>query len=249
MSFFCKDTMTSQERMSAILNRKPVDRVPFYSFAFGFCTINAGHTIADAYTDMPLFSEDNAGAIEQYVWDDYTNAGYAAFGPWEFGGEIKWPSGDFSQSPMPGKLPVITEEDAFDLKMPDVPNAGYQPLFVDFAEREQKAGRWYSYAVGHPFTAAANLCGPGQFAKWVIKKPEVAEHMLQIMTDYLVEVCRDIKGKLGTERFIPWFGDPTAANQVISPAQFAKYAFALYQASPRGSTGHGLQAYPVPYLR
>jgi len=224
MAFLCRDKMTSQERMTALLNRQPVDRVPFYSLAFGFCTLNAGHTIADAYTNMPLFSEAYAGAIEQYGWDEYTNAGYAAFGPWEFGGGVKWPSGEFAQSPMPEKMPVVTKEDAYNLKMPDVPKAGYLPLFVDFAQREQKAGRWYSYAIGHPFTAAGNLCGPDQFAKWVIKKPDVAQHMLQMMTDYLVEMCRYLKDKLGTERFIPWFGDPTAANQVISPGQFEKYA-------------------------
>ena len=229
MAQFKQDKMSSQERMTAVLSRQPVDRVPFYSLAFGFCTLNCGYTIADAYNDIPKASDAQNWAVEQYNWDEYTNSGYAAFGPWEFGGDVKWPSGEFAQSPMPAAFPVETEEDAMGLKMPDVETAGYLPLFVDFAERQQKVKHWYSYCIGHPFTAAANLCGPDKFSKWVLKKPDVANHMLRLMTDYLIEMYNYLKGKFGTDRLIPWFGDPTAANQVISPGQFEKFALPFNQ--------------------
>jgi len=220
-----KDKMTSEERIRAILNKQPVDRIPFYSlFSVGFCALNAGYTIADAYNNMPKAFDAQARIFEQYNWDKLTSAGYAAFGPWEFGGEIKWPSGEFAQCPMPERIPVTTEEDVSNLKMPDVKTAGFLPLFIEFAELEEKAGRWYSYAIGHPFTAAGNLCGAEQFCRWMMKKPELVRHLLRMMTDHLVEMTQYLRDRFGTERFIPWFGDPTAANQMISPKNFEQFA-------------------------
>lgn len=216
--------MTSQERIKALLNRQPVDRVPFYSLSLGFSTLNAGYTIADAYNDMPKASAAQDWAMEQYNWDEWNTAGYASFGPWEFGGEIKWPYGEFAQCPMPERFPVTTEKDVFNLKMPDIKTAGYLPLFIDFAERQQKAGHWYFYAIGHPFSAAGNLCGAEQFCKWIRKKPELNHLLLRMMTDYMVEMTKYLRDRFGTERFIPWFGDPTAANQLISAKQFEEFA-------------------------
>ena len=44
-----KDRMTKDERWLALLNRKPLDRIPVFGFAAAFSTVHCNLTVADAY--------------------------------------------------------------------------------------------------------------------------------------------------------------------------------------------------------
>jgi uroporphyrinogen decarboxylase len=46
-----RETMSSAERMGAILGRERPDRVPFMPFIFGFCARNVGYSLRDFYGD------------------------------------------------------------------------------------------------------------------------------------------------------------------------------------------------------
>ena len=46
-----KDKMTKDERWVALLNRKPMDRVPVMGMALGFMVVNAGLSIVDFYNN------------------------------------------------------------------------------------------------------------------------------------------------------------------------------------------------------
>ena len=111
------DKMTSNERIEALLKRQPVDRVPVTSFGGrGFCCRNVGYTIGDGYSDLRKAFSADTWTAEQYSWDLIPHPGYSVYGAWEFGGDIKWPSGDYMQGPAVMRYPVATEEEAQECK-------------------------------------------------------------------------------------------------------------------------------------
>jgi uroporphyrinogen-III decarboxylase len=113
--------MTVRVRIEAILRREKPDRVPIWPFSSaGFATVYAEASIAEAYNDPEVALATQRQAAKDFGWVFTPALGYAAFGGWEFGGEIEWPSGEFSQAATVRKYPVETPEDAMSLKLPDV---------------------------------------------------------------------------------------------------------------------------------
>jgi len=74
------------------------------------------------------------------------------------------------------------------------------------------------------FTGTANIPGPSNFVKWMIKAPDAVRHLLRLGTDYYVELGRIWKEKFGTQYNLPLFGEPSCSNQLISPKQFEEFA-------------------------
>ena len=84
--------MTDLERIEALLQRQKPDRVPVWPFASdAFAVVNARYTIADAYNNPSKALEAQRLCCEHYGWFFAPFFGYAAYGGWEFGGDIKWP--------------------------------------------------------------------------------------------------------------------------------------------------------------
>ena len=52
MPLFQKDKMSAEERAQALMEGKPMDRIPFSILAFAFHGVNVGYTINEWYSDM-----------------------------------------------------------------------------------------------------------------------------------------------------------------------------------------------------
>jgi uroporphyrinogen decarboxylase len=168
--------------------------------------------------------------IEKFGFQDIPYIGYGAIGCWEFGGEMKWPSGEFAQAPSVVKYPVQTEEDVWRLKVPTVETAGVVPIMTEINKLVAESGSSYIMGtVQGPFTAAANICGVDRFAKWLLKKPDAVHHLLQLATDFLADWAKYWANAFGPERIITIKSEPTASNQLISPKQFEKFALPYIQ--------------------
>ena len=71
-------------------------------------------------------------------------------------------------------------------------------------------------------TTAANVCGVATLCRWMLKRPELAHRVLR---------CRRSLGRRGEavgENFdaghlLPFIGEPTSANQILSPRQFEEF--------------------------
>ena len=223
-----KAIMTDRERIEALLRREKPDRVPNWTSGMGFPTLYNGGSIADAYNNP-----EKCLAAQRRVCKDF---GWVFF-PFmitsiipAFGGEIKWPSGDFSQAPITIKHPVATPEDALSLKMPpDVKMAGNTPIRMEFCKlssQERLDNEPFNVMVflGGPFTHAVSLTGMDNFGRWLLKKPEAVHHLIRLMIDYYLELAQYWKDTFGTEGALPFFGEPSTANQLISPKQFEQFA-------------------------
>ncbi len=225
-----KASMTNRERMEALLRREKPDRVPIWPFApMGFATVYTGTTIADAYNNPKISLAAQRKTAQDFDWVFFPMFGYASYGGWEFGGEIKWPSGQFAQAPTVLKLPIETMEDVFNLRLPDVKTAGILPLtkeFCDLSSEEKLDNEPFNvmFLGGNcTFTFAGNVVGPDNLCKWLRKKPEAARHVLQLMNDHIMELAEYWKQLYGVEGVLPLGGEPTAANQLISPKNFEEF--------------------------
>ena len=225
-----KPVMTDSERIWALLNRQVPDRVPLWPFAAaGFSCVNARCTIADAYNNPKAALEAQRKTAEEFGWVYVPFMGYAAYGGYEFGGEIKWPSGEFSQAPTVLKPPVETEEDVWKLETPEISKAGiipYQKEFYDLSAKENLSNKPFNVvvmAVGS-FTMAANIAEPAKLTKWMLKKPDAARRLLELATKHAIEYAEYFKGIYGLEKTLAFTGEATTSNQVISPRQFESFA-------------------------
>ncbi len=222
-------TMTNRERIEALLNRRKPDRIPIYPISMGFNMVYTNTTIDKAYNQPALSLAAARKTCQDFGWVSMPFIGYASFGGWEFGGEIKWPSGEFAQAPTVVRHAVEMPEEAMKLKMPDVENSGIIPLTMEFSKLalQDKPDNEPFNVVFHlesTFNVASNIVGLERFAKWLIKRPEAAHHLLRLTTDYLVELAQYRKDTFGTEGMLPWSAEPSASNQTISPKQFEQFA-------------------------
>jgi uroporphyrinogen decarboxylase len=140
----------------------------------------------------------------------------------ELGGAIQWPQGDFSQAPSVTRCPVNTLDEVWQLKLPEIQTAGTVPLRVEFyklASQKKLDNEPFNVMAweGGPFTNAAHICGEEKLCRWMLKEPAAVHRMMRLAVDYYLELTRYWKDTFGTADVLPFFGEPTASNQIISP--------------------------------
>ena len=224
-----KARMTDKERVEALLRREKPDRVPIWPMALGFPVVYTQTAISDAYNKPDVSLAAQRKTCQDFGWIFLPLLGYAAMGGWEFGGEIKWPSGEFAQAPSVIRHAAETPEEAMNLKMPDVKNSGIVPIQIEFyklSSQERLDNEPWNVAacLEGAFTTAGNICSTENLAKWMRKKPDAVRHLLRLATDYMVELAQYYKDTFGTEGVLPMDWEPMSANEIISPAQFEEFA-------------------------
>lgn len=227
-----KARMTDSERVEALLRREKIDRVPIWAyFAQGFACVYARASISDAYNKPEVALAAQSKTCKDFGWVFIPMMGYAAMGGWEFGGDIKWPSGEYAQAPSISRYVVEKPEDAMKLKMPDIKKSGIIPFIMEFSKlssREKLDNEPFnvlSAGGGGIFTVAGNIPGPDTLCKWIRKKPEAVHSLLRLATEYMVGLAQYWKDTFGTGGVLPLGGEPTSANQLISAKQFGEFAF------------------------
>lgn len=221
--------MTDRERVEALLRGDKPGRVPIYPFAIGIAMTYSKTSIADAFNNPKVSLAGQRKTCKDFGWLSLPTMGYAAFGSWEFGGDVKWPSGEYAMAPSVISRPVEKEEDVWELEVPDVKSAGMVPLQLEFFKllsQEQMDNEPFNALCycGGPFTKASNMVGEEIFCKWLLKKPEAAHRVMRLMTDFLKNLAEYWRDNLGTDSVLPWGADPSSSNQMISPKHFEEFA-------------------------
>jgi uroporphyrinogen decarboxylase len=215
-----QDEMTPADRLEALRKGEPIDRVPFLSFALGFCAKNVGYPVSAIYADPDKSFQAQLRTKEQYGYDSEPFFGYASYGSWEFGGEIKLPDGEYEQAPSHGRFAVNDEGDVDRLQEPDVKTAGMLPLAMQFSRIQIENDMTPSVVVGGPLTIAANICPIATLCRWIIKKPEIVRKLLRLATDHILDIARYWINTFGIMQVSIQIWEPVATNDLISPRQF-----------------------------
>jgi len=229
-----KARMTDRQRVEALLMHKKPDRVPIWPFAYmGFAGVYSGTSIADAYNKPRTAYEGQKKTCQDFGWVFTPMLSYAAYGGWEFGGDMKWPEGEFAQAPTVTRHPVEVPEDVLKLKKPDVATAGINPLVTEFSKICQE--EWLDNEPFNvlalcygPFNTAGNIAGPANLCKWVIKKPEIAHRLVRLATDHMKDLIDYWKSILGVKGVLAFSGEAIATGQLISADQFEKFVLPYF---------------------
>jgi len=212
--------MTQNERIEALLNRKPVDAVPFVHKGYSFCATNVGFPKADIFEFPEKSFQAQKWTMEQYDAEVAPFYTFVSYGSWEFGGEITWPEDRWASGPTVSKRPVQTIEDVYKLRLPDVRNAGCLPRMMEFAKIQEKHSTQIGFIYGSPFTFGANLCGTDKFLEWAAGEPDAVHHVMRLMVDHLKQVADWFIETFGAEKVLPRIASPT--DGLVSPRMYEK---------------------------
>jgi uroporphyrinogen decarboxylase len=212
--------LTQNERVDALLQRAPVDAVPFVHKGYSFCAQNVGVAKADIFEFPEVSYNAQRWTMEQYHAEVAPFYTFVAYGAWEFGGEIAWPKDRWAAGPSVARRPVEKVDDVYQLALPDVRTAGCLPRMMEFARLQEKFGTQIAFIYGSPFTFGANLCGVDKFLEWTATDPDAVHHVMRLMTDHLKQVADEYIAAFGAERVLPRIASPT--DGLISPRAYEK---------------------------
>jgi uroporphyrinogen decarboxylase len=224
------ETMTSAERMGALMRGERPDRVPVTPMIFGHAAVISGQPLARVFDNAEQSFRCQMLAQEMYGYDGGPLYGYASFGAWEFGGDIEFPVKKYSGAPVVTRTPVQNEDDVHSLKVPeDVTEAGAYPIGLAFSRLQAAAGLPVTMHVGGPFSMSGSILGEERMMSWLIKKPDLVHLVMEKASDFLVKVAEYFVDEFGAENLVGFLGEPTASNMLISPKQFEVFVLPYLQ--------------------
>ena len=164
------------------------------------------------------------------------------------GANIEFPYRKYTGAPMMKKSPVQSEEDAWNLTVPeDITTVGTMPVALEFSRLQYEAGMTVTVQVGSPLTWAGSVCGEERLMVWVIKKPDLVHHVLRVITDFIKKKADYWMDQFGAERLMA-FDLCIETNKLYSPSS-SKPSGSPTCGDPRSydQAGHG--HIPEPHLR
>jgi len=219
------DQMTSRERWDALVRGEPLDRVPCLQFMLGHAAVVNGKPIAKVYDDAATSLACQLNAMDLYGHDGLILHGWANAGGAEFGGVVEYPYRKYTGAPMMKANPVQSEEDAWNLRVPDdITTAGTIPIALEFSRLEAEAGLPVTLQVGSPLTWAGSVCGEERLAVWMIKKPDLVHNVLRVVTAFILQKTDHWVKEFSAERLFA-FDLCIETTKLYSPKQFATFGF------------------------
>ncbi len=218
------EQMTSQERFNALLKGEALDRVPVLPFMFGHIGIVNGLSIADIYENAEASFHAQTRAAEMYGYEQLNMYGYAMYGGWEFGGEVKLPRTE-GECPTVTRYAVKTLEEAQKLEVPEnYLEVGSVPINLAFSKLQAEHHLPISFSANGPLDMAACIAGVENLMMWMMEYPDVAHHMYRVCTDFNLAICDHWLKEFGAENMMPMVGCAVESNNLISPGFFETFA-------------------------
>jgi uroporphyrinogen decarboxylase len=219
-----RDTMTSAERMGAVIKGEKPDRVPVIPFIFGHCAVVAGQPIACVFDNPEASFNVQLLAAELYGYDGTPLYAYASAGGWEFGGEVEFPYKKYSGATVVTRHPAATEQEALNLKVPeDITKVGALPLALAVARLQMKHHMPVTMHIGSILSWTGSVIGEERMLSWMIKKPELVHSVLDKVAQFQIRVADHYVKEFGPEPIMAFVGAATESNKLISPKQFETF--------------------------
>ncbi len=224
MDFLAKDTLTSRERLLALIAGEPIDRVPFNPCSMGFSARLFGIDRGEFYRHPEKAFAAGMHLIKTYPWlNCRPSYGWADRGSWEFGGKVIWP--DRNRFIAPGSVPLLSSPDQVaDLIEPDPEKAGMVPLVDRFNALSRQQGLPASLPGGTPTTLSAGIIGRSNFLRWLVRYPDAVHALQEKVTQFLIRTAEMTIGKYGAGNCSVFCGVPMESNQLIPVGMFATFA-------------------------
>jgi len=143
---------------------------------------------------------------------------------WDFGGEIEFSNSGKVNIPKFNRKAVSNLQEALELKRPkldDCPGFNKRLEFYNIACAE---GYNASLPAGSPLEVLGHIVEPSLIFRWMRKEPQLVHHLLELATDYLIDVSKYYIAKFGVEHCSAFSCYPMESNDLISPKHVKEYS-------------------------
>jgi uroporphyrinogen decarboxylase len=219
--------MSPPERMMALMMGQKPDRVPVVPFIQAYAAKIVGLPLDEFWSDGDKYFEANFASMRLHGYEQTPLFGYAACGPWEFGGKIGIPKGDGELAPYVIESPVKTLEDIENLKVPtfDGQLPGGYAIADRTAQRCVEMGMPAGFQAGSIFSAAAQVAETTNFLTWVVTEPDAVHMLMDKVSDMFINALEYFADKYGASNCLPFQAGPLEANGILSPVKFKELVY------------------------
>jgi len=214
-----KDEMTPKERIEAMINGRPFDRVPCNIFIGDHAATVIGVKVSDLSFSSDKFIEGQLASDEKYgIESTGVSPGLSGIAE-ALGSKLIFPE---HGAPYVREYAIKDISDLEKLIVPDPIKAGRFSFVLETAEKlVEKFGDEIpvSVEVPGPFTSAGNLMNIGRFLRDTRKNPEFVHRVLRLVTDTIIAFIKE------AAKFDVSIGiaEPSASGTLISQDMFRKF--------------------------
>lgn len=232
------DEMTPNERMAAIKEKRPFDRIPFSPLMGETASHLIGTTVSKYYHSARLMA-----AVEMDVFQRFEPDGVGAGPGYQglaeaLGTELVFPDNDIS---FVGKPALENWGDLETMEPADPQRSGRLPIYLEALKilKDQLGMQApVGSCIGGPLTIAAFVRGTEQLLRDMTKNPDKVHQLLQLVTQStLMYIDAVLDMDCGVS-----IADPVASGTMISPKSFREFVkpyLTLYAERVAERTGAG----------
>jgi uroporphyrinogen decarboxylase len=218
--------LISEERMSRFFRREAIDRVPVYSLS----TMNAGRekglSSEEFYFDSAKAFHAQKEIYDEYGYDDTPCLDIPHGEMLDLGGELIFPKEGLVELPRVRRFMIQSLEDAEKYELPSMEKRKFTQQRIAFAKYAATQGiTGVGIGAGSPFTMVGSMVEPSLLLRWIVKEPEMVQHLLDIAVQYLCETADILIREFGIENCSVSCNFPFESTNLLSPALFRSVAF------------------------
>lgn len=222
-------------------SRQPI---PVTAFVNGYTARLYGLGLKEYMTNIPLNFRVQTLAQKLHGYQDTPTYGWADWGGWEFGGEIRWPRSYFEGAPSTARSPVSKPSDLDRLARPDPEQAGAGPLFLAFNQELFRAGLPVKIRAGSPTSVVAGMVGKERLLRWFLTEPEAVRRAYGLAVEFILAGAARTVARFGAQASAS-LSAPLDANTLIGPDLFHDFAVPALARVIKGLAGLGVTGLKV----
>ena len=218
------EAMTSAERLAALKRGDPIDRIPVMAYASGYAARLTGLPLKTFFTDIDQSVKAQRRAKALHGYDDDIGYGWAEWGGWEFGGQIRFPETDEECAPIMVKNPVARPADVDRLEFGDIRSCGMVPNLMALNRIVTAGGAPAKIRAGSVTSVVAGIIGIERLMRWYLDEPAAVRVVYEKATRFILELADLILDEFGG-RASASISAPMDANSLVSAEIFRSFTF------------------------
>lgn len=201
-------------------NKKQIDVLAFVN---GYAARIYGQDLKTHHSDVEASFRAQVLARKLHGYGDTPTFGWADWGAWEFGGEIRWPKSYEEGAPSTLKHPVEKPSDVDRLTIPDPRYAGSFALLWEFNRILVRHQFKPKLRAGSVTSVVAGMIGLDRLLRWFYTEPAAVHAAYEKATQLILLCAKYALAQFGP-RCSATLSAPVDSNAMISPTLFEKFA-------------------------
>lgn len=220
------EQLTSNERMKRFYAGDTIDRVPMLACATMYAGRIGKLNSNEFYFDIAKAFHAQKNICEIYGYDDTPCYDLPHGEMLDLGGELLIPESERMELPCVKCFAINSIEEAWKYELPPVEKRNFTRKRIEFLKYAKKQGQnGVGISAGSPFTMIGSMVETSLLMRWLVKEPDIVNHLLKIAVQYLSETADLFIQEFGLENCSVSSNYPFESNRLISKKNFEKFAY------------------------